>query len=63
MDPGSDEDHLAASTRLKVLWRGDGEEVKTMLLLEERKGESERERVREREVKIEGSHDRFTHTN
>ena len=47
MDPGSDEDHLAASTSLKIFWGGDGEKVKTMLLLEERKGE----RVREREVK------------
>ena len=31
---GSDEDHLAVSARLKVLWGGDGKEVKTSLLLE-----------------------------
>ena len=45
MDPGSDEDHLAASAGLKVLWRGDSKEVKTTLLLE---GGTERERERER---------------
>ena len=34
MDPGSDEDHLAASAGLKVLQGGDSKEVKTTLLLE-----------------------------
>ena len=43
MDPGSDEDHLAASTRLKVLQGGDSKEVKTSLLLGR---ERERERVK-----------------
>ena len=33
MDPGSDEDHLAASARFKVLRGGDGKKVKTTLLL------------------------------
>ena len=29
MDPGCDEDHLAASARFKILGRGDSEKVKT----------------------------------
>ena len=33
VDPGSDEDHLAASAVFKVLGRGDSEKVKTTLLL------------------------------
>ena len=33
VDPGSNEDHLAASAGFKVLGRGDSEKIKTTLLL------------------------------